>query len=117
MYFPLTASDYVHPPLQGITLLLRGASGSDVLALGRREIAALDPAVTPFNGRSMEAQIGEFMAPLNMASYTYGVIGVFGLVLAAVGLAGVTAYSVARRGRELGVGIAPGRGGEMCWAW
>jgi ABC-type antimicrobial peptide transport system permease subunit len=58
--------------------------------------------------RSMEEQIEQFMAPLRMSSWTYGVIGIFGLVLSAVGLAGMTAYSVAQRRREIGIRIALG---------
>jgi ABC-type antimicrobial peptide transport system permease subunit len=46
------------------------------------------------------------MAPLQMAAWTYGGVGAFGLVLSAVGLAGMTAYSVARRSREIGIRIA-----------
>jgi hypothetical protein len=42
------------------------------------------------------------MAPLQMSTWTYRVIGIFGLVLSAVGLAGMTAYSVAQRARENG---------------
>ena len=56
----------------------------------------------------MPEQIDQFMAPLRMSSWTYGFIGIFGLVLSAVGLAGMTAYSVAQRGREIGIRIALG---------
>jgi putative ABC transport system permease protein len=42
------------------------------------------------------------------AAWTYTCIGAFGLILASVGLAGVTAYTVARRRREIGIRMAIG---------
>src|SRR5207302_7509581 len=45
----------------------------------------------------MNEHIADFIAPLRSAAWTYGIIGVFGMVLASVGLAGMTAYSVVQR--------------------
>jgi ABC-type antimicrobial peptide transport system permease subunit len=42
------------------------------------------------------------------AAWTYGFIGLAGLILAVVGLAGVTSHAVMRRGREIGIRMALG---------
>jgi ABC-type lipoprotein release transport system permease subunit len=108
IYFPLRWADYAQPSLRGMTLLVRAAPGVNAIHHVEREVSALDPNITPFNSRSMIEHIDQYMSALKGASWTYGLLGLFGLALASVGIAGVTAYSVAKRVHEIGIRMALG---------
>ena len=108
IYLPLRPRDYGRPGLHGVTLVVRVAPGIDAISAVRREISAIDEKLTPFDARSMPEQIDQLMFPVQAALWTYSFIGVFGLILTSVGLAGVTAYSVAQRRREIGIRVALG---------
>lgn len=108
LYLPLTRRDFARPPAGGIVVMVRSDAGSDALAGIRDAIASLDPGLVIFNVRTLSAQLQVSRSAERFSVDTYGGIGMFGLVLAAIGLAGVTGYSVAQRRKEIGIRTALG---------
>jgi putative ABC transport system permease protein len=112
IYLPLTPRNFARPPAGGMTILARLDSrpdaGMDVLSGIRNEITLLDPNLNIFDAQTLGAYLDRSRAALRFSVQTYGAIGLFGLVLAAIGLAGVTAYSVAQRRKEIAIRTAVG---------
>jgi predicted permease len=74
----------------------------------RRELLALEPGLVFMSSATMDAALAASLLPDRVGAMLATAFGGLGTMLAAIGLYGVIAFSVARRTRELGVRVAIG---------
>ncbi|HKE84168.1 MAG TPA: ABC transporter permease [Vicinamibacterales bacterium] len=82
----------------------------------REAMRLIDPDLALYNPRTMDEILAQSRFFLRLSSVMFGTFAVIGLVLAAVGLYAVTAYSVTQYTRDIGVRMVLGaKSGQVIW--
>jgi predicted permease len=103
MYLPLQQA---YQPI--MTIVTRTSPGDSVASDVRRLVSSTDTKLPIPTSSTLEDSVALGLVPQRIAASMAGSLGTVGLVLAAVGLYALTAYTIGQRRREFGIRLALG---------
>jgi predicted permease len=113
MYFlPEAQADYTRPNVGSLflhTIVVRTRPGASVSAAAiGQAMASVDPNLPIISMNSLREQVSIQFAQQRLIARLSSLFGILSLVLASIGIYGVTAYNAGRRVSEIGVRMALG---------